>query len=599
MATRTDSTIKKGGSFLIEETAPADIFTPEDFSDDQRMFVQTAEDFVRNEVLANIEKSEHKEEGVMAGLLKKAGELGLLMIDVPEAYGGLGLDKATSMAVTEVIAKGGAFATTYGGHAGIGTLPIVYFGTDEQKKKYLPRLATGEIVSCYALTEPGSGSDALAARSRAELSKDGKYYVLNGDKTFITNGGFADLFIVFAKIDGEKFSCFILERGYEGLTTGPEEKKMGIKGSSTVQVFMENVKVPVENLLGEVGKGHKIAFNILNMGRFKLGGGAIGGAKIAFDDAVRYAGERHQFGRSLSSFGMIQAKIAHMASQIYACESMSYRTAGLLDAILGPIDKTASDFAARTMAGIEEYVGECSIMKIKGSEMLDAVVDDVVQIYGGYGFIADYPAERHYRDARVTRIYEGTNEINRMLLTGMLLKRSVTGQLPLLLHAKKLADELLEGGASLSEEADTDAPLTVERGLIANAKKLSLLALGVAAQKYGARMDEEQQVLGHIADIVIETYAMESAYLRTMKLLSTRGAAECATMTDMTRLYVNDAMGQLDLWSRELLAACASGDELRTMLAAARRLTKYTPIDSDHMRLAIARHFVEKGKWEL
>ena len=598
MATRTDTTIKKGGSFLVEETSPADIFTPEDFTDDQRMFVQTAEEFVRNEVLATIEKTEHKEAGVMVGLLKKAGELGLLMIDIPEAYGGLGLDRVTSMAVTEVISKGGAFATTYGGHAGIGTMPIVYFGTDEQKQKYLPRLANAEIVSCYALTEPGSGSDALAARSRAVLSKDGTHYILNGDKTFITNGGFADLFIVFAKIDGDKFSAFILERGWEGLSVGAEEKKMGIKGSSTVQVFMENVKVPVENLLGEVGKGHKIAFNILNMGRFKLGGGSIGAAKIAFDDAVKYASERHQFGKSLSSFAMIQAKIANMASQIYAVESMSYRTAGLLYGILGLIDKAAPDYAAKTMAGIEEYVGECSIMKVKGTEALALVVDETVQIFGGYGFIEDYPAERHYRDARVTRIYEGTNEINRMLLTGMLLKRSVTGVLPLLLHAKKLADELLEGGASLSDD-DTSALLATEKGLIANAKKLSLLALGVAAQKYGSKIEEEQQVMCNVADLVIETFAMESAYLRTMKLASSRGAAESETMIHMTRLYVNECMGKLDLWSRELLAACASGDELRTMLAAARRLTKYTPIDSGHLRLEIAKHFIEKGKWEL
>jgi len=599
MAITTNASTKKGGSFLIEDTSPADIFTPDDFSNDQKMFVQTAEQFIKDEVLANLEKTEHKEEGVMLGLLKKAGELGLLMVDVPEAYGGLGLDKATSMAVTEVISKGGAFATSYGGHCGIGTLPIMYFGTDAQKQKYLPRLATGEIISCYALTEPGSGSDALAARTRAELSKDGKFYVLNGDKCFISNGGFADLFIVFAKIDGDKFSCFIVERGYEGLSIGAEEKKMGIKGSSTVQIYFENLKVPVENLLGEVGKGHKIAFNILNMGRFKLGGGSVGAARAAFDDAVRYANERHQFGKPLSAFGMIRAKIANMASAMYAAESMSYRTAGLLDTILSPIDKSAPDFAAKTMAGIEEYVGECSIMKIKGSEVLGLVVDETVQIYGGYGFIADYPAERHYRDARVTRIYEGTNEINRMLLAGMLLKRSVKGELPLLLHAKKLADELLEGGASLSDDADSDAPLAVELGLIANAKKLSLLALGVAAQKYGAKIDDEQQVLGNIADIVIETYAMDSAYLRSMKLVASRGAAQSETMINMTRLYVNEAMGKLELWSRELLAACASGDELRTMLAAARRLTKYTPIDSGHLRIEIAKHFIEKGKWEL
>jgi alkylation response protein AidB-like acyl-CoA dehydrogenase len=595
---KTDTTIKKGGGFLLEETAPADVFTPEDFSDDQRMFLATAEDFVRNEVMPNIERTEHQEPGAMVGILKKAGELGLLMIDVPEAYGGLGLDKATSMAVSEVLSHAGAFATTYGGHVGIGTLPIVYFGTEAQKQKYLPRLATGEIVSAYALTEPGSGSDALAARTRADLSADGKHYVLNGDKCFITNGGFADLFIVFAKIDGDKFSCFIVERGFGGLTTGAEEKKMGIKGSSTVQVFLENVKVPVENLLGEVGKGHKIAFNILNVGRFKLGAGCVGAARAAFNDAVKYANERHQFGRAISSFGMMQAKIAGMATAIYAVESMSYRTAGLLNAILEPIDKTAPDFAQRTMAGIEEYVGECSIMKIKGSEALGLVVDETVQMFGGYGFINDYPAERHYRDARVARIYEGTNEINRMLLTGMLLKRSVKGDLPLLAAAKRLADELLEGGVTMGDE-DADSVLSVERGLIANAKKLSLLSLGVAAQRYGAKLDDEQQVLGNIADIVIETYAMESTWLRTMKHVSARGEAACAPMIAMTRLYVNEAMGRLDLWSRELLAACSSGDELRTMLAAARRLTKYTPVDASHLRLEIGAFFVEKGKWEM
>jgi alkylation response protein AidB-like acyl-CoA dehydrogenase len=598
MTVDTSKKIRKGGSFLLEATDPAEVFTPEDFSDEQKMFVKTAEDFVNNEVLPNIEKSEAKEEGVMTGLLKKAGELGLLMIDIPEAYGGLGLDKATSMAVIEAISRGGAFATTYGGHAGIGTLPIVLFGTDEQKKQYLPKIATAELMSCYALTEPGSGSDALAARTRAELTPDGKHYILNGDKTFITNGGFADVFIVFAKVDGDKFSCFILEKGYEGLTTGAEEKKMGIKGSSTVQVFMENVKVPVENLLGEIGKGHKIAFNILNVGRFKLGVGCVGAAKIAFDDAVKYANERVQFGKPISSFGMIQAKIANMASRIYAVESMSYRTAGLLDTILAPIAKDDPDYARKSMAGIEEYVAECSMMKIKGSEMLDYVVDEIVQIFGGYGFIADYPAERHYRDSRVARIYEGTNEINRMLLTGNLLRRSVKGELPLLLAAKKLADELLES-PSMLEDSDESGPLSAEKGLIENAKKLSLLALGVAAQKFGAKMEQEQQVLGDISDIIIETYGMESAWLRTNKLVAARGEDACAPHIAMTRLYVNEAMGRVDLWSRELLAACASGDELRTMLAASRRLAKYTPIDSVHLREEIAKGFVEKGKWAL
>jgi len=494
--------IRKGGSFLIEETDPSEVFTPEDFSDEQKMFAKTADDFVMNDVIANVARTEAKEEGVMAGLLKKAGELGLLMVDVPEAYGGLGLDKATSMLVAEVISKSGAFATTFGGHAGIGTLPIVYFGTEEQKQKYLPRLATAEWISCYALTEANSGSDALAALSTAVLSDDGKHYVLNGEKTFITNGGFADLFITFAKVDGEHFSCFIIEKDFGGLTTGAEEPKMGIKGSSTVKVFLDNVKVPVENLLGEIGKGHKIAFNILNVGRFKLGVGCIGSAKIAFDDAIKYAGERHQFGQAISGFGMMKAKIANMATQIYAVEAMSYRTAGLLDAILEPIEKNGPNFAQETMKGIEEYVTECSIMKIKGSEMLDYVVDEAVQMYGGYGYISEYPAERYYRDSRIARIYEGTNEINRMLTPGMLLRRAIKGELPLLAAAKKLQEELLEM-PSFSDDEES-GPLTDQAKMIANAKKVCLLTLGLAAQKFGQKINDGDPVM------LIEAMKMET-----------------------------------------------------------------------------------------
>ncbi len=590
----TVEAIRKGGAFLIEDTDPQSVFTPEDFTDEQRMFAQTAEDFVVNEVLANIERTEAQEPGAMVGLLKKAGELGLLMVDIPEKYGGLGLDKATSMLVSEIVSKGGAFATSFGAQTGIGTLPIVYFGTEEQKQKYLPGLATGETISCYCLTEAGSGTDALAARARAELSEDGKYYILNGEKTFISNGGFADLFIVFAKIDGDKFSCFIVEKDM-GVTLGAEEKKMGIKGSSTVQVYLENTKVPVENLLGEIGKGHKIAFNILNVGRFKLGVGCVGGAKLAFDDAVKYANQRHQFGRPISSFGMIRNKIADMASRIYAVESMSYRTAGLLDAILEPIGEDDPEYATKTMKGIEEYVAECSMMKIKGSEVLDFVVDEVVQIYGGYGYLADYPAERYYRDARIARIYEGTNEINRMLTPGMLLKRALKGDLPLIAAAKKLQDELLEMPSF--DEDEGDGPLVEEKKLIDNAKKVAVLMLGLAAQKFGEKLQDEQGVLGHIADIMIEAYAMESAYLRSMKLHANRGEEGARNVVDMTRLYVHDAMGRIDLWTRELLAACSEGDELRTLLAAARRLVRYTPIDGLHLRLAIAERFVESEKY--
>jgi len=519
------------------------------------------------------------------------------MIDIPEKYGGLELEKATSMLVTEIISKGGAFATTYGGHCGIGTLPITFFGTDEQKQMYLPRLATGEIISAYALTEAGSGSDALAARSKAVLSEDGSHYVLNGEKTFISNGSFADVFIVFAKIDGDKFTAFIVDRDSEGFSIGAEEPKMGIKGSSTVKVFMDNLNVPVENLLGEIGRGHKIAFNILNFGRFKLGVGCVGSAKIAFDDAVKYTNERHQFGQPISNFGMMKNKIANMAAGIYAVESMSYRTAGLLDGVLSQIDKESAEAPQQTMEGIEEYVTECSVMKVKGSEMLDYVVDEAVQMYGGYGYISEYPAERYYRDSRIARIYEGTNEINRMLIPGMLLKRATAGELPLLAAAKKLQDELLESPSF--DEGEEETLLSEQKKLIDNAKKLALLTTGLSAQKFGEKLQHEQGVLGDVADIIMESYAMESAYLRALKSAANHGEDEAKIQLDMTRLYINEAMGKIDLWTREVLAACSEGDELRTMLAALRRLVRYTPIDSLHLRLGIADYFIAKEKYEL
>jgi alkylation response protein AidB-like acyl-CoA dehydrogenase len=597
MAIDADEVRKRGGSFLIEETDPSTIFTPEDFDEEQKMFAKTAEDFLFAEVIANMERTEAKEEGVMAGLLKQAGELGLLMIDIPEKYGGLELPKATSMLVSEIISKGGAFATTFGGHTGIGTLPIVYFGTEEQKQKYLPKLATAEIIGAYALTEAGSGSDALAAKTRAELTEDGKHYILNGEKTFITNGGFADLFIVFAKIDGTDFSCFIVESGHEGVSVGAEEKKMGIKGSSTVQLILDGARVPVENLLGEQAKGHKIAFNILNVGRFKLGVGCVGSAKLALDDSIKYANERQQFDKPISSFGMIKNKIADMATGIFVVESMSYRTAGLLDEILGTIDKTADDAAVQIMKGIEEYVTECSIMKVKGSEMLDFVVDEAVQIFGGYGYIQEYPVERYYRDSRVGRIYEGTNEINRMLIPGMLIRKAMKGELPLLEAAKKLQAELLEM-PSLDESTD-DGLLAMEKDLVAKVKKVALLTCGLAAQKFMTKLQEEQGVLGGLADIIIEIYGMESALLRTLKLAETRGEDEAKTSIQMTRLYIYDTIGKIDLWAREVLAACAEGDELRTMLAALRRFVRYVPIDTLHLRLEIADYFIGKEKYEI
>jgi alkylation response protein AidB-like acyl-CoA dehydrogenase len=588
---------KKGGRFLIEETDPATVFTPEDFSEEQKMFAKTAEDFVRNEVFTNIERTEVKEDGAMVELLRKAGELGLLMIDIPEKYGGLELDKATSMLVTEIISKSGAFATTFGGHTGIGTLPITLFGTEEQKQRYLPRLAEAQIVSAYALTEAGSGSDALAAKARADLSDDGTHYVLSGEKTFISNGAWADVFIVFAKINGTDFSCFIVERDFGGLGIGAEEKKMGIRGSSTVSIHLDDVKVPVENLLGEQGKGHKIAFNILNVGRFKLGVGCVGGAKLAFDDTVKYTNERYQFGRPISSFGMMKNKIADMASAIYVVESMSYRTAGLLDEILEPIDKNAGNASTQIMKGIEEYVTECSIMKVKGSEMLDYVVDEAVQMHGGYGYMEEYPVERYYRDSRIARIYEGTNEINRMLIPGMLIRKATKGDLPLLEAAKKLQGELLEMPSF--DEPEDGGLLAEEVKLIANVKKVALLTAGVAVQKYMTKLDEEQGVLGGIADIIMEAYGMESALLRTLKYAASKGETEADTLVKMTRLYVYETLGKVDLWAREVLAACSEGDELRTMLAALRRFVRYTPIDTLHLRLDVADYFIAKEKYEV
>ena len=588
---------KKGGSFLIEETAPADVFTPEDFSEEQRMFAKTAEDFVQNEVIPNIERTEAQEEGAMVALLKKAGELGLLMIDVPEKYDGLGLDKATSMLVSEVISKGAAFATTMGVHTGIGTLPLVYFGTEEQKQKYLPKLATAELMGCYSLTEAGSGSDALAAQARAELTPDGKHYILNGEKMFVTNGGFSDIFFVFAKIGGKDFSCFLVERDFKGVSTGAEEKKLGIKGSSTVTLILEDVQVPVENLVGEAGKGHKIAFNILNIGRFKLGVGGVGAAKIAFDEAVKYSKERHQFGRPICSFGLIKNKIANIAAGIYATESMSYRTAGLIDNVLAGLDKNADDAAARTLAGIEEYAIECSIMKVKGSEMLESTTYDTVQMLGGYGYMQDYSMERYYRDARITSIYEGTNEINRLVIPGMIIKRAIKGDLALMAAAKKLQAEILE--FPMLEESDDDGLLAEEIKMVAGAKKIALLAAGTSFQKFTDKVGEKQGILGNLADIIIEAFGMESALLRTLKIASSKGDEAAAVPAKLTRLYIYNAMGRIELWAKEVLGSSAAGDELRTLLAALRRFTRHKPVDTLELRLEIADDFIEKEKYEI
>src|SRR5437660_1847239 len=559
-----------GGSFLLESRSPAEVVTPEEFTEQHQLIAQTTEEFSVNEIVPNIEKMERKDFSVTRELLKKAGELGLSSVEIPEAYGGLEMDKVTAAVIADHIAKYAGFATTWGGHTGIGTLPIVYFGTEEQKKKYLPRLAAGEIVGAYALSEASSGSDALNCRARAELSKDGKHYILNGEKMWITNAGFADLFTVFAKVDGEKFTAFLVEKTFSGFSVGGEEHKMGIRGSSTCPIILNDCKVPVENVLGEIGKGHVIAFNILNVGRFKLGAMCVGGARVALENAVGYAKQRKAFGKVIADFGLVREKLANMAVGVYTGEALVYRTVGMMDVALGEIDKSGANAAQETRKAIEEYAVECSIIKVWGSEMVDYVVDETVQIYGGYGFVEEYPAERAYRDARINRIFEGTNEINRLIITGFLLKRAMSGQLPLMPAIKKLMDEVLAGPSSGEE---IDGPLAEERKLVLQAKKLGLFAAGAATQKYMQAIQDQQEIMGAIADMVIESYAMESAVLRAQKIASSQGGSAAALPIAMTRVYLSQAMERIEAAARKIIAAVADGDMLRTQLAILPRLS--------------------------
>src|SRR5205809_190312 len=511
-----------GGSFLLEERTPDEVFTPEDFTEQHQLIGQTAEEFATNEIVPNIEKMEHKDFSVTRELLKKAGELGLSGVEIPESYGGLEMDKVTAAVIADHIAKYAGFATTWGGHTGIGTLPIVYFGTEEQKKKYLPRLAAGEIVGAYALSEASSGSDALNCRARAEFSKDGKHYVLNGEKMWITNAGFADLFTVFAKVDGEKFTAFLVEKSFPGFSIGAEEHKMGIRGSSTCPIILNDCKVPAENVLGEIGKGHVIAFNILNVGRFKLGAMCVGGARVALENSVAYAKQRKAFGKVIADFGLVREKLANMAALIYVGESLVYR------------------------------------------------------------------------DARINRIFEGTNEINRLIITGFLLKRAMSGQLPLMPAIKKLMDEVLAGPA-LAEEVE--GPLVEERKLVTQAKKLGLFAAGAATQKYMQAIQDQQEIMGAIADMVIESYAMESAVLRAQKIASSQGGSAAALPIAMTRVYLSQAMERIEAAARKIIAAVADGDMLRTQLAILRRLAKYEPFNTIELRQQIAAKVIERGKY--
>lgn len=545
-----------GGSFLIEETTKS--FSPADFTEEHHAIARTADEFWKGEVephLAEIRAGNHD---VAVAVLRKAAELGLLSITTPEQYGGMEMDLVSAMIVAEAVARDGSYAAWHGAHAGIGTLPILLFGTEEQKQKYLPRLARGEMIGAYCLSEAHAGSDALAARTRADLNNEGSHYYLNGQKNWITNGGKADLFTVFAKVGGEQFSAFLVERGFSGVHTGAEEHKMGIRGSSTCAVFLDNVAVPKENLLGEVGRGHIIAFNILNLGRLKLGPFAVGGAKDVLAISLQYAKDRKAFGHSIADFGMIQHKLAEMAIRIHGAESVSYRVAGLIENSGKPL-----------LPACEEFAAECSIVKVYASEMLDYVVDEGVQIHGGYGFHADYAVERAYRDSRINRIFEGTNEINRMLITGMLLKRAQRGQLGLVKAAKAVMDEIVSGPTASS--------------LVGNAKKIALLLLGVAYQKFLNNLEQQQEVLAGIADVVMEVFAMESVQLRGNQ--------------DYCDVYLRDAMARIELSARTVLAACSEGDGLRTNMTVLRRFAKYEPVDAITIRRRIAGRLLEAGRY--
>jgi alkylation response protein AidB-like acyl-CoA dehydrogenase len=591
-AVAEDKKIVVGGSFLIEERTPEETFTPEDFTEEHRMIADTARQFMDGEVRPRLAELEKKDWKLARELVRKGAEIGFVGATVAEEYGGLGLDQVAGAILGEALGRAASFATTMGAQGGIGLLPIVYYGTEEAKQKYIPRIVTGELITAYALTEAGSGSDALAAKATARLSEDGTHYVIKGEKMWITNGGFADLFVVFAKVDGEKFTGFIVER-QEGLSNGAEEHKMGINGSSTTALVLDDVKTPVSNLLGEVGKGHKIAFNILNIGRFKLGAMCLGGMKLAVGESVRYANERHQFGKPISSFGAIKHKLAEMAVRTWVGEATTYRTLGLIE---GAINATADDADPESkLRAIEEYAVECSAIKVSLSEYCQYVTDEMVQIYGGYGYSADYPAEAAYRDARINRIFEGTNEINRMLIPGMLMRRAMGGKLALLPAAQALMDEVLSPSMASLDEDET--VLAAEARLAKNAKKVALMVLGTAAQKYMTALSEEQEVLIGASNVIMDVFAMESAILRAQKMAAAQGEEAAALYLDMVRVFCNDAVERVEAEAKNTLAAISDGDELRTLLAALKRFTKHTPTNTVAARRRIADAMIKANKY--
>jgi alkylation response protein AidB-like acyl-CoA dehydrogenase len=592
----TISAVRKGGAWLLEDTSGEEVFTPEKLSDEHRLMAQTTDQFVDTEVLANLDRLENKDWQLARDLIRRCGELGLLGVDVPEEYGGLDLDKASSTIVAEHIARSASFAVTFGGQTNLCIVPLTLFGTEAQKQKYLPGLMAGDIVGAYALSETGSGSDALAARTRATRQPDGSW-LLTGEKMWISNGGFADLFIVFARVDGEQFTAFLVERTFAGFSSGKEEHKMGLHGSSTTPIVLQDVPVPAENVLGEVGKGHKVALNTLNFGRFKLGAMCTGGARQAISDAARYAAQRKQFNQPIAAFGAIRHKLGEMTARTFALESLLYRTIGWIDTALASVPAGAERGAAIARV-FEEFAIESSIAKVAGSETVDYVLDENVQIHGGNGYVSDYPAERYYRDARVNRIFEGTNEINRLLIPGMLVRRALKNELALIPAARALQDELLSpslGGTLFDDDAE---PLAEQTAAVARFKKVGLMVLGTAMQTYGDKLPDEQEILGLAADIVIDTFAAESAVLRARASLAARHGA-AALHDAATRVFVNGAALRIEAAAKDALAAMADGDTLRTLLAALRRVMKVMPVNTVALRRTLADAVTGAGRYTL
>jgi len=590
---QTTNELIKGGSFVLDELAPERLFTPEDFSEEHKMVGDMTAKFVEDRVVPVLDRIEKHEFELSVGLLREAGELGLLGADVPEAYGGYQMDKISSSIITEKFARGRSFALSYGAHVGIGSLPIVFFGNEEQKHKYLPKLSSGEWIASYALTEPGSGSDALGAKTTAVLNEAGTHYILNGEKQWITNAGFASLFVVYAKIDGDKFTAFLVEGSYPGVSTGLEEQKMGIKGSSTRTLILEDAEVPVDNVLGEIGRGHVIAFNILNVGRYKLAVGAVGSSKRAIDLAVQYSNERKQFKTPISSFPLIQEKLATMAAQTYAMESSVYRTGGLFQDSLDQLSDEESKDGKKIADAIAEYAIECSMNKVFASETFDYVIDEAVQIHGGYGFMAEYEVENMYRDSRINRIFEGTNEINRLLVPGTLLKKAMKGDLPLLAEAQRLQQEVM---SFMPTEVGSE-PLDRERHLLAMMKKIFLLTAGTAVQKYQDKLQGEQEILANTADIMSAIYALESAIVRTEKAIATKGVEKNELKIRYTEVFAQQAFEGVERDAKETLYAAASGDELRMLLSALKKFSRYQPINSIGTKRQIAKRLIESNKY--